>query len=247
MVDYDTYNNMSSQALHEIYQKQASGTMRATLPGSNHLIKAFLSPSNIRYMVQEIERVASEKCGFPVRLQLDSDVVGTIIRVALSNGGFSRYPLAQAIAYMNAQVIQHEAFIAFQSIVRKKLYYKYYIEKDRMMVMPYGVATHEPKGDTILESSGYTLSHPWKRARPEALLFGNGMIPSAKSTIDNPYVAPIVLNPSYITDTSRVPPPKEALSIETLSQMYSDPSNQNQYAPIYGYLQPKNSSFPGDI
>lgn len=234
---------MSSQALHEIYKQTAFGT-RAVQPNS-HLIKAFLSAANIEYMIKEIEKVASEKSGFNVRLQLDSDVVYTIIRVAMNNGGLSRYPIHQAIAYMNAQVVQHEAMIAYESLILKKLYHKYYIENDRMFVMPYGIATHEPKGDTVLELSGYTLSHPWKRARPEALLFGNGMAPSLVP--DDPRVAPIVNKVSYITDTSRIPPPREALSVVTLSELYNDPSNQNTYAPICGYLQPKNSSFPDSI
>jgi hypothetical protein len=265
MTDYDVYNSMSSQALKHIYQQSTKSTH--ILPNvNNHLIQAFLSPKNLAYMIQEIEKTASESAGFPIKLQLDSDVVNTIIRVAMSNAGFSRYPLAQAIAYMNAQVVQHESMIAYESIVLKMLYHKYYIENDRMFVMPYGESTHEPKGDSILESSGYFLTHPWKRARPEALLYGNGMVPPI-TMIENgnkqmrmnldpvlrsvqDKIAPIYSgNVSYITDTSRVPPPKDSLALSSLLSKYNEVNNpiNTMYAPICGYLQPKNSSFPSNI
>lgn len=226
------------------------------------LVEAFFSSENIQFIQDKIsEKLFSMTGGMKIRIAMDNDVVNTIIETANRNLGLVRYPLPQALAFMNASVIEHESQIAYQSLVRKELFRKYFIDEDRIRVFPYGEMTKQTKGENVISGGGYHLSHPWKRSRPDALLFGNGMAPvdpkcfASMSKYRNNQTTTTTDSAAFWLQQPKLVPSVGSCSgqlgsaVTTPSSYYNEDLSQAEtiYAPIYGYLQPKNSKYSSDI
>lgn len=153
--------NHSPEYAMELFLKTGGGSERHH---RNPLTENFFSPQNVAYIVKQIEAVLEKLTGGQkVRVPFNDELVQTMWEVAKSNVGLTYVP--GVVAILNRQVVQHEAEILYSSLLRRKLWIKYYLNQDRMRVMPYGELTKGTKGDDVISPSGYMLSDPWSRFR----------------------------------------------------------------------------------
>lgn len=149
----------------------------------NILTENFFSYNNIFMILRVLENMLTKYIGEPVRIPFNDEFVQTMWEVASQNTGLTNVP--GAVAILNKAVIDHEFNVHSNSLLHRKLWIKYYIKQDRMRVMPYGELTKQTKGDDVISTSSYSLSHPFQRYRAEALLHGNGMCRDANGNYSN--------------------------------------------------------------
>ena len=123
----------------------------------------FFSTKNVLFITKEIARILEKRTGSekPIHIPFNDEVAQTMIDVAQNNIGLTYVP--GAVSILNRQVIEHEVTVFYNSLLRKKLWIKYYLAQDRMRVMPYGELTKETRGESIVSPSHYMLSNPWSR------------------------------------------------------------------------------------
>lgn len=257
----------SSNCTSELFHIQRSDYQIQTLPQNlmqmfiqssprnrpHPLFKAFFSQENLQYILNQIEKHLFDELGEHVTVAINNtDTIEQFIKVASSNLGLVSFPQSQALQYMNASLIQHEAFIAKESLLWKRLHKKYFIDQDRLRVMPYGALSKETKGTNVLSEKGYMISHPWKRNRNQALLLGNGLIPVPKSSIlsncpprepcstATPKGYQVFNDPNVNTNSYTFVDTEQFTSNPMMYNYTNDQNIDYEYANIYGYLQAKN-------
>ena len=118
------------------------------------LTETFFSRQNVLFIIQEIANVLKKLTqGRNICVSFNDDLVQTMWDVAESNVGLTYIP--GAITMLNREVVQHEATVLYNSLIRRKLWDKYYLTQDRMRVFPYGELTKQPRGEEVISSSGY--------------------------------------------------------------------------------------------
>lgn len=141
---------------------------------SNALTQNFFSEKNILFITEEIAKVIKILTGGQnVKVPFNDELVQTMCDVAQHNTGLTYVP--GAVAMLNRLVVEHEANIMYNSLIRRKLWIKYYLTQDRMRVFPYGQLTKQTKGEEIISPSGYMLSDPWSRYRKDYLKCAEGI------------------------------------------------------------------------
>lgn len=150
--------NFSPEYVMEMYLKTSVQHTR------NSLTDNFFSHENVHFIIKEIAKVLKKLTnGQNVRIPFNDELVQTMWQVASDNLGLTYVP--GAVALLNRAVIEHEANILYSSLIRRKLWIKYYLKQDRMRVFPYGQLTKDTKGEETVSTSGYMLSNPWARNR----------------------------------------------------------------------------------
>lgn len=134
----------------------------------NPLTENFFSEENVLFITRKISEVLKKLTGGQnVEVPYNDELVQTMWEVAKSNIGLTYVP--GAVAILNRAVIEHESTVLYNSLIRRKLWIKYYLTQDRMRVFPYGELTQQPKGEEVISPSGYMLSSPWARHRKNYL------------------------------------------------------------------------------
>jgi hypothetical protein len=203
-IDGDTrLNNFDPSYIANWYY--STGLMHQRTP----LTDNFFSVENVKYIVDQIEKALFTLTnGQKVRIPINDELAQTMWDAASQNVGLSYYP--GAVAMLNRYVVEHEARVQYYSLLRRKLWIKYFLTQDRKRVQEYGEYTRNTKGEVTISSSGYMLSDPWKRYRNCYLRDTEGLVPDengqyatgrSTSGLDGPRFAPI---PNYLLP--KVPP-----------------------------------------
>lgn len=168
-----TSQNFSPEYLQELYRK-TSGHHRKT-----NLTDQFFSPGNILFILDQIRLVLKELTGENVIVSFNDEMVHTMWQVASDNvGGLTYVP--GSVALLNRIVIETEAKVLYSSLIRRKLWIKYYLKQDRMRVFPRGELTRGTKGDEVVSTSTYMLSNPsYARFRDCYLYATEGLKPQS--------------------------------------------------------------------
>jgi hypothetical protein len=150
---------------------------------STHLSRAFFSKENILYITSQISAVLKHMTQENVHVPFNDELVQTMVDVMSNNIGLTYVP--GAVAIVNRMVVEHEATILYNSLIRKKLWIKYYLTQDRIKVFPYGEMTKETRGESTVSPSGYMLSSPWSRHRAAYLKQTEGIRTFPDGTHEN--------------------------------------------------------------
>ena len=177
--------NVGDTRLHNFTPDYAFETFlkTGTKHHSTHLSRAFFSKENILFITQQISAVLKHMTNENVKVPFNNELVQTMVDVMSSNVGLTYTP--GAVAILNRLVVEHEANVLYSSLIRKKLWIKYYLKQDRMRVMPYGQMTHETRGESTVSPSGYMLSNPWNRWREAYLKTNEGIGKCPDGTYEN--------------------------------------------------------------
>jgi hypothetical protein len=165
------WKNYDPSYAMEMFIKTGGGSERHH---RNQLTENFFSTDNVLFITQQIAKVLKELTGGQnVNVPFNDELVQTMWEVAKSNIGLTYVP--GAVAILNRAVVEHEANVLYNSLIRRKLWIKYYLKQDRMKVFPYGQLTKQTKGEEIISPSGYMLSNPWARHRNSYLETTEGL------------------------------------------------------------------------
>lgn len=150
--------NYTPQSIMEMYLQISSRHNR------NSLTENFFSSKNILFIIEQIAKVVKKLTnGQNIHVPLNDELVQTVLDVASNNVGLTYVP--GAVALLNRAVVEHEAMVLYNSLIRRKLWIKYYLKQDRIRVFPRGQLTKQTKGEEIISPSGYMLSSPWSNSR----------------------------------------------------------------------------------
>jgi len=129
----------------------------------NPLTDAFFSMENVLYIISEIRKVLKILSKKNVNVVFSNEMLQTLVDTASHNLGLSVSD--KSLDLMNYHVIKHESNILYNSLIRRNLWIKYYLQQDRMKVFPRAEMTKVTKGESVVCPSGYMLSNPWSRHR----------------------------------------------------------------------------------
>jgi hypothetical protein len=169
------------------------------------LFTTFFSPENVRYIKQQIEKALYILTQEQVVVPINNEFIQTMIDIAQWNVGLAYAPMSTPL--LNRAVIDHETQVQYSSLIRKKLYNKYFLQNDRMRTMPYGEYTRNTRGEVTISDSDYQLSHPNRRWRSCYLKSTQGLDrcePEDGSLSGTTAVAGYTPIPNYLLPT--VPP-----------------------------------------
>lgn len=127
------------------------------------LFTTFFSPENVRYIKDQIQKALFILTQEQVVIPINNEFIQTMIDIAQWNVGLAYAPMSTPL--LNRAVIDHETQVQYSSLIRKKLYNKYFLQNDRMRTMPYGEYTRSTKGEVTISDSDYHLSHPFSKWR----------------------------------------------------------------------------------
>lgn len=128
------------------------------------LFTTFFSPENVNYIKDQIEKALYILTQEKVIIPINNEFIQTMIDIAQWNVGLAYAPLSTPL--LNRAVIDHETQVQYSSLIRRKLYNKWFLQNDRMRTMPYGEYSRHTKGEVTISESDYNLSHPYRRWRP---------------------------------------------------------------------------------
>ena len=150
--------NISADIMAKEFERQAYYNKLKT-----PLFTSFFSPENVCYLKDQIQKALYILTQEQVVIPINNEFIQTMIDIAQWNVGLAYAPMATPL--LNRAVIDHETQVQYSSLIRKKLYNKYYLQNDRMRTMPYGEYTRSTKGEVTISDSDYHLSHPFRRWR----------------------------------------------------------------------------------
>lgn len=183
------------------------------------VFQLFFSDQNIGFLMNQIDTVlkelTKENVGVDWPTQFE-EFTQTMIDMANRNPALAQVP--DGLSTLNRAVIQHEANVQYISLRRRKLFYKYFIDQDRKRTMDYGVSTKGMRGETLIESSGYALSHPWKKYRNCYLKETHALVPTGTNSNGNTTFCRI---PGY-RQPKVAPPNRPPYTLSTVGPTASD-------------------------
>jgi hypothetical protein len=122
-------------------------------------LAALFCPENIEYIKTTISDMLTKTFGFPIGIEDTPAFRQTINDVAIDNPRWM-YDVQQGLPLLNNVIIQREFGVHQVALRQQLLYQKYIIEQNRQKFMPYGSSDHVVKGETVNDSSSYTLNQP---------------------------------------------------------------------------------------
>lgn len=158
-IDGDTrlVNYSASTIAHEFEKRCYLNKLKTPL------FTTYFSPENVRFIKEQIEKALYILTQDKVIIPINDEFIQTMIDIAQWNVGLAYAPMATAL--LNREVINHETQIQYSSLIRRKLYIKYFLQNDRMRTMPYGEYTRNTRGEVTISDSDYRLSHPFRKWR----------------------------------------------------------------------------------
>lgn len=159
--------NYTPEYAYETYLKTGSKHL------CTHLSRAFFSKENILFITSQISAVLKHMTGDDVQIPFNDELVQAMVDVISENVAYTYRP--GGVAVLNRMVVEREAIIHYNSLIRHKLFVKYYITQDRARVMPRAELTKQTRGETTISTSGHMLSSPWARYRNAYLKYNEGI------------------------------------------------------------------------
>ncbi len=121
----------------------------------------FFAPENVVFLQQQLERALTLMVGQPVKVAVNEEFTQSMYDIASQNGGLA-YLGQTGLNQLNEMFLEWEARIQYVSIRQQKRYEQYFLKEDRQLVMPYPPSDRTMKGEVVIDTSGYTLTSPWK-------------------------------------------------------------------------------------
>lgn len=150
---------------------------RATqqLAAPSAFAKAFLCPTNIAYLLHQLECILSQEQQHPVKVILKSDLCTSFVQSAID---YARYlPTCENLQAVNQIVLAKEIKVLRTDLSHSRLFHKYFVENDRFKVMPRGRAEND--GQKWIGSTGdHVLGHPMTSRYQAMQSFVKGCPPS---------------------------------------------------------------------
>jgi hypothetical protein len=128
----------------------------------------FFAPSNIAYLQKQLERVLTFLVNETVKVPVNEEFMQSMYDVYSQNGGLA-YLNQYGLDQLNENLIEWEARIQYVSIRQQKRYDDWILKENRVLTFPYPEPTKSLKGETVISTSGYMLTNPWKNN------FGNAL------------------------------------------------------------------------
>jgi hypothetical protein len=116
------------QGMQELYNRSGNRVTQTT--------QAFWRLCNLQGLVYAIEQEVSRRAGFPVQVLTDDYFFLQTAEIATTA------PNDMNVAAINAAVMAKMVEIYYMDILRRKLFYKYYIFEDRPRNLPLPLDTH---------------------------------------------------------------------------------------------------------
>ena len=128
--------------------------------GNWTLAQRVLTPQNVGHVVEQVEQKLSYAMQQPVYLPIDDQVVHTFTDLLIHNSGLTYN--TNAVDEINEAAIGRILHERYYGLRQRKLYYRYFINQDRIRTFPWGEPTKVVRGEVDIMKDGYMLSHPWK-------------------------------------------------------------------------------------
>ena len=125
------------------------------------VFNAFFSPQNIRYLQTEIEKALTLLVGQPVRVPVNDEFMQTMYDVVDQNQGLA-YMGNKALDSLNEMVVEWETRIQYVSLRQQYRYQHWIVDMDQQTFMPYPASDRTLRGEVVIDTSGYTLTSPFK-------------------------------------------------------------------------------------
>jgi len=123
----------------------------------------FFNAVNMAFLKRRLEEKLSELTGGePIIVNIDADFILKMTSIVDSNPG-SAYSGVKGLNFLNKSFLESETSVQYCSLRNRKLFYKYFIDGDRMRVFPYGEGTHVTRGEVTVCPSGYLMSDPRRK------------------------------------------------------------------------------------
>ena len=119
---------------------------------------AMLTESNLVTVLQSIGAKTSELLQQPVQIVPNSDFFAYIESVLQETQNF--FDVYQTVCFLNNRIIQHEAGVHYHSLRRRQLYLKWFIAKDRPIIISHPIDTHGRRRLDDPTIGEYGLSNP---------------------------------------------------------------------------------------
>lgn len=146
----------------------------------------FFAPENIRYVQQQLEKTLTLMVGQPVRVPVTDEFMETMSEVAKNNQGVA-YLGDRAVEMLNEMVVEWEARVQYVSINQQKRYKDWILDDNRLKFMPYPESDKTMRGETVVDTSGYMLTSPFRNQWSSCMKDVYGMHPtSAPSSSSKP-------------------------------------------------------------
>jgi len=156
---------------HAVENYQSVGTFYHKQHRLTPVAQLFFAPTNIAYLKDQLEQILQRLTYNPalpddqqvrIEVPVTDEFAQTMDDVAsrnlwLANSG------QDGLRQLNEMFLQWEARIQYASLRHRKLFYKYFIDGDRMRVFPYGAPTKVTRGEVKIAPSGYMLSNPYHK------------------------------------------------------------------------------------
>jgi hypothetical protein len=123
--------------------------------------RIFWSVPNLRHVVNQLESVLSKFSGKAV--QVVTDDVFFLEAAKMVNEAGNSPDVQRTVAVLNENFVNKMVPLHMQTMKRRKLFFKYYIYKDRARIVDYPMDTHGRRRINRPSNFTYTLNNPDKK------------------------------------------------------------------------------------
>jgi hypothetical protein len=126
------------------------------------LTSEFFSECNMKYLQEQVSKALSALTNqAEVEVLVDDQFKQTMFDVA-SRNPFLTWSGSGGVRLLNEMFIDWHVRGLYIGLRQQRLYDKYFIEGDRIKVMPWGDPTKVTRGEVTISPSGYLLANPWR-------------------------------------------------------------------------------------
>lgn len=138
------------------------GRIYDSLYGRTPVSELFFDPRNLVYLQSQLEQILKRLTQEEIRVPINEDFAQSMSNICSDNSWLA-YAGLEGLSQLNEMFLETEARIQYVSLRHRKLYYKYFIDGNRMRVFPYGEGTKVVRGEVQISPSGYQLANPWRK------------------------------------------------------------------------------------
>jgi len=131
------------------------------------LSQSFLHPNNVAFILENISKNVSDLVGEPVIVGMSSELAADMVYTISHNVGYAYQPAY--ISFLNQQIIDKEIRIQLASVRQKALYNKWFLQNNRLKVLPRATKPDGPAKDVIVSPSDYMLTNPSRQYKQQYL------------------------------------------------------------------------------
>ncbi len=160
--------NQQSCGANNVSTAASFYTNKYTKYGPNQLTPWFFSMQNIQFLQDTLNKILTNLCKVQVIVPFNDEVIQDMYSVIESNPGLSGLGEA-GLQQLNTIFLEYETRIQYLSVRHQLLQKQYFLNQNTIKTMPIPPDDNVQKGEVVIDTSGYQLTHPFGKYHQDYL------------------------------------------------------------------------------